>query len=121
RDLRRREGGAMSLAIDLYMNMLAQRRKQGRLVTLLSAVILILKFSDITVEKIAVAGSEVTIKQPFVITGAIAMMLLYNAIRHVNYVFGIQALGGPYRISKESPTICKRMLGSPNCLPSPTS
>jgi hypothetical protein len=60
----------------------SELRKTGRLMTVLSALIVCLSYAGIKLTKVAVAGVEIEASYPYVITGALGIVLLHTFIRY---------------------------------------
>jgi hypothetical protein len=60
--------------------MAEEGQKNSRMLISLAELILVLKYADVHIEKLSVAGSEVVIKQPFVITGAVGQVMLHRDV-----------------------------------------
>src|SRR6185295_6296206 len=66
--------------------------KHGRVLTMLSGLIIALKLADVRLEKISIAGVDLSLQQPFVIVGTLGVVLLYLSIRYMSLIFRVATL-----------------------------
>ena len=66
--------------------------KSGRLLIVLSAFIIALKLAEVKLEKISLAGADFSVQQPFVVVGALGLILIYLSVRYIAQIASLMLM-----------------------------
>jgi hypothetical protein len=77
----------MKVSEETYKLLLEQQTSNSNLSLIVSALILAVNYAHLSIEKVSFAGADVVIKDPFVISGALGLILIYSMLVYIRFIF----------------------------------
>ncbi|MFA7307203.1 MAG: hypothetical protein WC026_11070 [Hyphomicrobium sp.] len=77
----------MKVSEEMYKLLLDQQTSNSNLSLIVSALILAVNYAHLTIDKVSIAGADISIKDPFVISGALGIILIYSVLVSIRFLF----------------------------------
>lgn len=76
----------MKVSEEMYKLLLEEQTANSKLSLIVSALILAVNYAHLSIEKFSIAGADFQIRDPFVITGALGILLLYSVLISLRFL-----------------------------------
>lgn len=83
----------MKISEEMYKMLLEQQTSNSNISLIVSALILAVSYAHLSIEKISVAGADLSIKDPFVISGALGIVLIYSILISIRFLATVNSFG----------------------------